>query len=280
MRMTIGLSLALCASPALAQQAPAPASAPAQPEATSDPARVAAAERTVDFVFPVGSYERLMRGTLDKLTGSVLTTMMGLSPRKLGTTGNTDDESADTPFSQLANEADPYFEERMRLSMNVVTDEMIALMTEAEPAVRAALTGSYARRYTVAQLADMNAFFATPTGTVFARDYLLIYSDPEMIEAMQAFVPRMLEQLPTLEAKVAAATAHLPPAPGAMAADDGEEADDAFDDPDRWSARDRARVDRLDAASTSATQAWLNAMEQAAANARRADARGAAGQPH
>ena len=177
-----------------------------------DAERIAAAAVTIDALFPVGSYERMMRGTMDKMMDSILSSVTGMTPRQMGV----DDvgDAADVPLGEIVAAEDPDFEERMRLSTKVMMNEMVDLMTEVEPAVRIALTRSFARRYSVEQLGEMNAFFATPTGSAFARDYLMTFTDPEMMDAMQAFVPRMMERMPAIAAKVEAATSHLPPPPG------------------------------------------------------------------
>ena len=46
-----------------------------------DPARLAAAETTVDYLFPLGTYERMMKGTMDQIMDSVLS---GVSSMTLG----------------------------------------------------------------------------------------------------------------------------------------------------------------------------------------------------
>ena len=64
----------------------------------------------------------------------------------------------------------------------------------------------------------MNAFFATDTGSAFARDYMMVFVDPEMMESMMGMVPEMMQSMPAIMKKVEAATAHLPP-PVAQPAD-------------------------------------------------------------
>jgi hypothetical protein len=60
------------------------------------------------------------------------------------------------------------FRQRTDLSMTVMRDEMTTMMTQFEPDMRAGLAEAYARRFSAAQLDEMNRFFATPTGSEYA----------------------------------------------------------------------------------------------------------------
>ena len=69
--MMLGAASALVATPALA--APEPQDAGASLATTeTDPARLAAAQVTVDYLFPLGTYQRMMKGTMDQLMDSIL----------------------------------------------------------------------------------------------------------------------------------------------------------------------------------------------------------------
>jgi len=82
-----------------------------------------------------------------------------------------------------------------------------------EPRIRAALARTFARKFTLRQLDDLNAFFATPSGSVFAREYLMTFMDQEMMQEMMSFTPELMKALPEIMKKAEAATAHLPPPP-------------------------------------------------------------------
>lgn len=218
---TFAASLALTLSlPAAAQDAEQKAGN-SEPAAT-DPARLDAARVTVDYLFPLGTYERMMKGTMDQLMDSILTQTfdrpVAETMKGYGLEDKTLDELGDSSFNDIMKQHDPHFEERMKISTRVMMDEMTDLMTRMEPSLRDALTRIYARKFTVPQLAEMNAFFATDTGSAFARDYMMVFVDPEMMESMMGMVPEMMQSMPAIMKKVEAATAHLPP-PVAQPAD-------------------------------------------------------------
>ena len=291
------LAVAL-AAPAAAQPAPAetvaadPASidpAPLDP-APLDPARVAVAKRTVDYLFPLGTYERMMKGTMDQVMNTMMAEMGNMPASDLTAMMGMDD--ADVPeeergktLAEIARAEDPDYDERRRISTTVMMDEMVALMTTMEPAVRDALTQIYARRYTVPQLREMNAFFRSDTGGAFARDYMTVFTDPEMMQSMLGMVPEMMQAMPKIIEKVEAATAHLPKV--ASSYDDlGLDTDcdpsteggcvvatTDHDQPwfheESWSPADRARVAKLTDRYIDAVTEQEQAVAQAQANARK-----------
>jgi hypothetical protein len=122
-----------------------------------------------------------------------------------------DKKYAGKTFREMMAEEDPYFQERSRRSMKVMFDEMASLMSEVEPDVRVALSNAYARRFTVTELNDLHAFFATPTGKIYAAESMTLMMGPDMMKAMQSFMPKMMQHMPAIMAKVEAATKDLPP---------------------------------------------------------------------
>lgn len=126
----------------------------------------------------------------------------------------------------------------------------------------------------------MNDFFATDTGSAFARDYMMVFVDPEMMQSMMSMVPEMMQAMPDIMKKVEEATAHLPPVkmpgsndPFASVEDVMEDVgniDDTsnFEDPENWSAEDRERVNQLSIDSDKAFEKYYNALEQAQTNAK------------
>jgi hypothetical protein len=204
----LSLAAAMLAAPvAGAQTVP-----PAAPAVAADPARLAAAERTVALLVPQGVYARMMREQYPRMMEAMLTSMGGMSAADAGGT---------EPGSILdaARAKDPAFDERMRIMTRVMGEELAPVMTQAEPQVRAGLASAFARRFTVAQLADMNAFFATPSGKAFADNFLSLFADPDMLREMSKTTPLLMRAMPQIMQKVEAATAHLPPPPKPESAD-------------------------------------------------------------
>jgi hypothetical protein len=211
----------LLAAPVAAQQAPA-AAAPV----AVDPVRLAAARPVVARLWPLGTYKRLMAATVDKMMNGMLQQMMGMRPGDLGLPAD-GKVPPDKTMGEMAATADPHFTERMQLTTRVMFDEFARLMTPMEPAVQDALAHALARRFRVAELGELERFFATPTGTRFAAEAMLLGTDPEMLGAMMKFAPTIIKEMPGIMARAEAATKHLPPQPAAPPANAKDEDTDS-----------------------------------------------------
>lgn len=197
----LGVALALAAPGAAVAQA-APQAAPA------DPARLEVAGKIVAKLVPQGIYLRMMRDSFPQMMEAMIGQMSGLTAADLG-----EKDNSGKTLEQIAAERDPAFRERMTIMTRVMSEEMGAVMDRLEPRVRTALGKSFARRFTLQQLADMDAFFATPSGAAFANAYLLTFMDPEMMQEMSAATPEIMRVMPAIMERVEKETAHLPPAP-------------------------------------------------------------------
>jgi hypothetical protein len=109
---------------------------------------------------------------------------------------------------------DPAHQQRMAITMHELMPLMTQMVTDLEPGMREGLAHAYANRFTPAQLADMNAFFDTPSGSAYAANAMLIQTDPEVIGQMTSALPRamrtMMSQMPAIAKRVDAASAGLP----------------------------------------------------------------------
>jgi len=176
--------------------------------------RLAAARTTIDYIFPLGTYEKMMGATMDQLMDSVMDSVMKMPLKDLAGAGGLDAEKLDAMSSASMAEMmaiyDPAFQERMRLTTRAMMGEMTGLMSEFEPEIRDGLASAYAGKYTAQELGEMNAFFATPTGKRYAENAFLMFMDPQVMAKMQAFMPRMMKEMPAILEKAQAATADLP----------------------------------------------------------------------
>lgn len=205
------LAALLCltvAQPAFAQTAVAAEALPAP-----DPARLAAAKPVIDRLWPLGTYRRLMDGTMSKMMDAMMDRMFQMRAADIAPAGKAKDEAGDKTMGEMAQSKDPYFRERTRIMTDVLTKELLPIFDKIEPEIRGAMVKIYARKFTAAQLGELNAFFQTPTGTLYAREWMTAYMDPDMLNGMQAFMPEMMKAMPAIMAKAEEATKHLPPAP-------------------------------------------------------------------
>jgi hypothetical protein len=199
------------AAPALAQAAPAQA-----PAETIDPQRLALARTTVDGIWPAGTYSKMMNQMMTGSMNEMMGSFMNMSEADVAKTVGVDAKakpdiapSKETIRERMRKE-DPYFEERIRLTNNVLGEEMARVGAILEPKLREGLSKAVAKRFTPAQLTDINRFLATDSGRAFGADMMLLWVDPDVLKSMMGSIPELMKELPDMAKKIDAATAHLP----------------------------------------------------------------------
>jgi hypothetical protein len=64
------------------------------------------------------------------------------------------------------------------------------------PGMLTAMSRAYARRFTTPQLAELHAFFDTPTGQLYARESSGILSDPDIVEWQRNLMTKSFARYP------------------------------------------------------------------------------------
>ncbi len=207
------LLAATLATPAAAQSA-APAAVVAA--APADPARLAVARRIATRIWPDGSMEKMMGAMTSQMTGQITDRMLDVPLRDLAAAGGLSESDrakmSKASLRQVMAIVDPAFEQRIAVMQRVMMPELGRITGKLEPEFREAMAVAYTRRFTVAQLGEIEAFFATPTGGAYAAASMQIAADPEYLAKMQQVVPLVLKELPAIMAKVKAENDKLPPA--------------------------------------------------------------------
>src|SRR3546814_1565018 len=85
---------------------------------------------------------------------------------------------------QIADMFDPHRKEREEQITNVINPLISEALADMEPPMRDGLATAYARKFTGAQLTDLNSFLATPTGKLYADEWMALQADPEVTVAV------------------------------------------------------------------------------------------------
>jgi hypothetical protein len=180
-----------------------------------DPARLASARVSVQAMWPDGSYAKMMSGFMDSvMTGVMRMKKSDLAPLSSKTPNTKKTGTADLSIRDQAAAKDPYFDQRMAATLGVLHEEVAKLSNVIDPRMREGLARSMARRFDVRELADINAFFATPSGRAFASEYLQLWFEPDTIRSMFSAFPEMLKLMPDASQKLKAVNERFPkPAP-------------------------------------------------------------------
>ena len=181
---------------ALLMATPAAAQTPAARGAsTPDPARLAAAERLLTVLLPPARFKTMIDGMTAAMEQNLLQSFRG-NPA-LG--GMFDDPRVRPIFERY---------------MTRLTTDSTATMRAAQPAMMVVMTRAYARRFTVAQLGELDAFFRTPTGQAYMDQGTTIMSDPDVADWQQQMMRQQFDRLPQAIAALTAELQALPPRQG------------------------------------------------------------------
>lgn len=178
---------------------------PAQPEPA--PARLALARTTVNGLLPDGTYARMMDGMMH----GVIDRAMGLTEADFAKgESKAKPATATTTLGQKLAKDDPYFDERMKITERVMTEEMGKVAAIIEPHIRDGLAHSIARRFDEKQLADINAFLATDSGKAFGSQSMAMWVDPDVLRSVMSSFPEIMKAMPDAMKRVETETARLP----------------------------------------------------------------------
>jgi hypothetical protein len=186
------------------------------PQPDPDPARLALARTAVTAMWPDGSYGKIMSdmlgGMFDRAMQLKQSDFAALDPKGAKSSGN--DESLHDTLAA----SDPYFDQRTAAIRSVLEEEAGKVSAIVDPRVRDGLSRAMARKLDEHQLADVNAFFATPSGRAFAGQYMQLWLDPDAMRSLMDTTPDMMKLMPEMMQKVQAANDKFPKPPKEAAA--------------------------------------------------------------
>jgi hypothetical protein len=161
-----------------------------------DPAQLALGQVTAARLLPDGAYGAMM----DQMMGQIIKLIMamdpGMSPYRIASMTGVDVEAAEKLTEAQRNAVvailDPNRQARSEATLGVFRPMMIDIGKTLEGPLREGLARAYARKFSAAQLNEVNAFFATPGGAAFAAQSFAIQGDPEVLAATFKALPVML----------------------------------------------------------------------------------------
>lgn len=169
--------LALAAAAVVLPATSAAQTAPAAPS-DIDPARLAEARKLIDIMMPPALREQM----IENIMASMGQTMMQLFME-------------DTKIQRLLEEK-PGAREVMERYLERNQKATVEALRQDLPSMFEAMARAYARRFTIPQMREMGAFFATPTGQLYITESAKIFNDPDVSNWMQQFMRKRMEQLP------------------------------------------------------------------------------------
>jgi hypothetical protein len=186
----------------------------AEPLTAEQEARLPAATQAVAVVLPDGFYVRMMQTTMDRTLGPLFNQLAIPSTDQLAEdVGYERDAKPDLDEAErkrLMAILDPAADQRTKLMLDTLTQGMSDMMGKMEGPIREGLAKAYAVRFNAQQLADINAFFATPTGRLYASQSMEAFTDPQTMGKMMESMPIIMQQMPQMMSGLDAKMATLP----------------------------------------------------------------------
>lgn len=185
---------------------------PVEPLTDAELARLPAATELIETIIPPGTMGEMMGSMMDGVLApimemaiddpsSVLSDQLGIDAVSLGL-----DEAQ---IAEIATMLDPDWQERKARESAMLPEVMNTMMSAMEPGMKVAMAEMYAVYFDEQELAEISAFFATETGTAYARKSFTMSADPRLIGSMMRSMPAMMETFGQIEARIAEATADL-----------------------------------------------------------------------
>lgn len=183
------------------------------PQPDPDPARLALARTSVQSMWPDGAYGKMMVG----FVGGVIDHAMQLKKSDLAGLGGKASATAagakDVSLHDDIAAKDPYFDQRMAAIRGAVDEEMVKVSAIVDPRMREGMARAMARRLDGQQLADINRFFATPSGRALAGQYMQLWIDPDTMRSIFTSMPEMMKLMPDMMQKIKSANDKFPSPP-------------------------------------------------------------------
>ena len=191
----------------------------AEPLTPEQEARLPQATAVVDKILPAGAYARMMEEMFERILEPISATMPERMPaaaiaQALGVSTEAIADLSEEQQAEIAQLIDPVFSQRSEMAINHMMDQMGALVVQFEPGMKRGLSKAYAKRFTADEMADIQAFFATPTGARYATESMLVFTDPQTMAGTMEALPAMMRQLPQMMGGLEEAMAALPPPRG------------------------------------------------------------------
>ena len=161
-----------------------------------EPARLTLAQQTMGALIPAGSLEKMIDNLYGKMFKTIMGEFSGQSDLMLSIkTGVESDKIAtldEATKVKIADIFDPHRKEREDQITRVLKPLISEALTDLERPMRDGMAKAYARKFSTAQLTELNAFLTTPTGRLYASEWMALQADPEVMVAVMKALPPMV----------------------------------------------------------------------------------------
>ena len=179
---------------------------PAGPE--PEPARLAAARQATMMMFPKGTYGRAMSGFIDKTADRVLDMSEADFVEMFPETEDTGKKSkkakvkkgppSTEPLRLTLAKKEPNFDAKLAAARAFAGTMIVKFGDAVEPKFREGMSRALARKFDARQLAEIQAFLATPTGAAYGREMVGLWFEPDVMRSSFELFPEMIRLMPEM----------------------------------------------------------------------------------
>ena len=185
----------------------------AEPLTAEQQARLPAAKALMMQIMPPGTMAEMYHSLFKRIMDPIM--KMAESDPATDVAKNLGQDSVkldltDEQAKQAAAILDPGAATRNAAMMETLQSAMTKAMAAMEPDMREGMAEAYAVNFNSKELADIAAFFATPSGMTYARRSFALASDPHVLSATMKSMPKMMAELGPMKAQFDKAQADLP----------------------------------------------------------------------
>jgi hypothetical protein len=190
------------------------------------PAQLTKAEKVVGKLMPDGTLGKMMGGMIQRIALPIIEMMPDMSNYEIMNKSGVDESAVENLDEKQRKEITALFDPTRKGRGQMMMDTMMPLFTKTmnimEVPMRKGLSRAYARKFSAEQLTQINGFFATPTGSVYASESYALQADPEVMRAIFQAFPMMIEQFKASGPDLDKAMAKLPKERGLADLNDAE----------------------------------------------------------
>ena len=185
------------------------------PQPDPEPARLAKARGVAIAMWPDGTYGMMFEhfattfgNTILDMKPSDFAALEG--PKKADPKAKPKAPEPDIALRDKLRADDPNFDKRVEVITAALREEFKRISPLIEPPLREGLSRALARHFTEPQLVDLNTFYASPTGQVYARESMKLWFDGDVARATMNSMPALVMQMPGAMERIKAANDTVP----------------------------------------------------------------------
>lgn len=185
----------------------------AEPLTAEQQERLPQASRVVDQMMPPGTLGEVMSGMFSRIIDPIVGKFAKPSSQEVARNLGVEADDLHLSGDQVAEVTaliDPAAEQRNQATVTALKSAMGKAMTVMEPPMRQGMSEAFAVDFDTGQLGDIQSFFATSSGSAFAKKFFTMSTDPHVLGAMMKSLPMMMQALGGMEKDIKAAAAGIP----------------------------------------------------------------------